>query len=150
MLKFVGSFCLAIFVVAALLAMGVQVHTAFTPEQESLKFHDVELLSAIERVRFADELGESRTRAAPKLPPLQDIPVVEIQREGQGFVQLEVIVDDAGGVSDVRVLGATPAGIYEQQAVDQVRRRRYAPPAVGSERILEIVEFKVPAQNTTR
>jgi TonB family protein len=150
MTRFAGSFCLALLVVAVLLAMGVQVQTALEPEDESLKFHDVELLTAIERARFADELGESRTRTAPKLPPLKDIPAVEIQREVQGFVQLEVIVDASGGVSDIRVLGAAPAGVYEQQAMDQVLKRRYAPAAAGHERILEIVQFRVPAPNTER
>ena len=148
MTRFAGSFCLALLVVAVLLAMGVQVQTALEPERESLKFHDVELLSTIERARFADELGESRTRTAPKLPPLQDIPAVEIQREAQGFVQLEVIVDAVGGVTDVRVLGATPAGVYEQQAIDQLRQRRYAPATAG--RVLEIVEFKIPESNGER
>lgn len=150
MSRFVGSFCLALLVVGVLLAMGVQVHTALEPELESLTFHDVELLSTIERAHYAAELGESRTRAAPKLPPLGDIPAVAIQREAQGFVQLEVIVDADGVVSDIRVLGATPAGVYEQQAIDQVRQRRYAPNAAGSERILEIVEFKVPGPTTER
>lgn len=144
MTRFVGSFCLALIVVALLLAMGVRVQTALESEQPSLKFHDVELLSAVERARFADELGESRTRTAPRLPPLQDIPAVKIQREAQGFVQLEVMVDTTGQVSDVRVLGATPAGVYEQQAIELVRERRYAPAATGRERRLEIVEFKVP------
>lgn len=148
MSRFAGSFCLALLVVGLLLAMGVQVQTRLEPERESLKFHDVELLTAIERANFADELGESRTRTAPKLPPLQDIPAVEIQREAQGFVQLEVIVDTTGSVRDIRVLGATPAGVYEQQAIDQVRQRRYSPADADAERILEIVEFKVPGPST--
>jgi TonB family protein len=145
MLRFLGSFGVALLVVAVMLATGVRVHNALEPEQETLKFHDVELLTAIERVRFADELGESRTRVAPKLPPLKEIPPVEIQRQAQGFVQLEVVIDHAGKVSDVRVLGATPAGIYEDNAIEQVRGKRYPPSATGNDRIVEIVEFKVPA-----
>ena len=144
MLRFLGSFALAVVVVAAMLAVGARVHTALQPEEETLKFHDVELLTAIERARFADELGESRRRSAPQLPPLRDIPPVEIAREVQGFVQLEVAVDAAGNVSDVRVLGANPPGIYEANAVESVRGKRYPPSAQGRDRIVEIVEFKVP------
>lgn len=144
MLRFLGSFGLALVVVAVMLGTGVRIHTALEPEPETLKFHDVELLTAIERARFADELGESGVRVAPKLPPLREIPPVEIQRQVQGFVQLEVVVDRVGKVSEVRVLGATPAGVYEDTAMEQIRGKRYPPSATGNDRIVEIVEFKVP------
>ena len=143
--RFLGSLLLALLVVGGLLAVGLNVYGLFQEEGDEMAFHDVELLSEIERARMAEQLGETPGRRLPKLPPLDQIPAVNLQRNVQGFVQLEVEVDEYGQVMDVRVLGATPAGIYEQQAVEQIRTRKYAPVAAGGEagRRLEIVEFQV-------
>lgn len=106
-------------------------------------FHDVELLSEGDRERYADSLGEPAGRQPLSLPALDEIPPVEISRTATGFVQLEVITRPDGSVADVKVLGATPAGVYEQQAITSVRTRRY-PRSADGERHLELVDFKVP------
>ena len=144
--RLLGSMCLALVVVAVLFALGLNVYGLFQDQEDEMVFHEVELLTAVERARFAEQLGESNRRRAPKLPPLNEIPPVTIERSVQGFVQLEVDVDEAGSVLDVRVLDATPPGVYEQRAIDEVRQRRY-PPAEGAgpDRRLEIIEFSVPA-----
>jgi outer membrane biosynthesis protein TonB len=69
-------------------------------------------------------------------------------------VRLEVHVDAAGNVADVRVIDAVPAGIYEKQAIADVRSRPYEPEIVAGRampsRRLEIVDFTVtPAVSTT-
>lgn len=106
-------------------------------------FHDVELLSERDRERYADSLGESGGRQPMILPELDEIPPVELTRNATGFVQLEVTTRPDGSVAEVKVLGATPPGVYEQQAISSVRARRYPRSAEG-ERHLELVDFKVP------
>lgn len=126
-----------------LLVVGVSMFDRFGPEEVGMVFHDVELLSEGDRERYADSLGEPAGRQPLSLPALDEIPPVEISRTATGFVQLEVITRPDGSVADVKVLGATPAGVYEQQAITSVRTRRY-PRSADGERHLELVDFKVP------
>lgn len=130
-------------VVGVLLVAGVSMFDRFGPEEVGMVFHDVELLSEGDRERYADSLGEPGGRQPLSLPALDEIPPVEIARTATGFVQLEVMTRPDGSVAEVKVLGATPAGVYEQQAISSVRARRYPRSAEG-ERHLELVDFKVP------
>jgi len=49
------------------------------------------------------------------------------ERGIDGWVDLQFLVDTDGAVSDVAIVGAQPAGIFEQAALDAVRRWRYQP-----------------------
>ena len=50
-------------------------------------------------------------------------------RRRSGFVQLEFDVQADGRPRDIRVVGAVPAGYYEEQAIELTAARRFAPPA---------------------
>ena len=54
-------------------------------------------------------------------------PDVARARGIDGWVDLQFVVAIDGAVSDVRGVGAEPAGIFEQAALDSVRRWRYQP-----------------------
>jgi TonB family protein len=54
-------------------------------------------------------------------------PDVARARGIDGWVDLQFVVAIDGAVSDVTVVGAEPAGIFEQAALDSVRRWRYQP-----------------------
>lgn len=63
----------------------------------------------------------SLSTPAPKYP-------AEAQRAGQsGEVQLEFTVGTDGSVSDVRVIKATPARVFDREAIAAVRRWRFQP-----------------------
>ncbi|CAN5201811.1 hypothetical protein BH24PSE2_BH24PSE2_09000 [soil metagenome] len=145
-LRFAGSVVLAAVVVTAMFVIGMHVWGVFDEEEPQWELEELRLLSARERLELAWLLGEER-RVAPPRPTAEEIPrVPPSPRTITGFVQLEVRVAPDGTVAGVDVIGAAPAGVYEQQARDQVRDRRYTPPARGgSERHIEIVEFAVPA-----
>jgi TonB family protein len=49
------------------------------------------------------------------------------ERGIDGWVDLQFLVDTDGAVSDVAIVGAQPAGIFEQAALDAVRHWRYQP-----------------------
>ena len=49
------------------------------------------------------------------------------ERGIDGWVDLQFLVGTDGTVDDVRVVGAEPAGVFEQSALDAVRRWRYQP-----------------------
>lgn len=144
-LRFLASLCVALCVVSVLLWFGLEI-SGFTARQErrALETHAVDLLSDAERRGLRDLLGEGRPGP---LPEPSAIAPIDRPRELRGMVRLEVDVDAAGGVSGIRVIDASPAGIYESQAIVDVRRRKYAPEiqngrAVPSRR-LEIVDFVV-------
>ncbi len=53
----------------------------------------------------------------------------QAMRQGiEGQVTLDFQIDADGGVSDVRVVEATPQGIFEREAISVVRRTRFEPP----------------------
>lgn len=68
----------------------------------------------------------SRTHyVAPQFPD------VARARGIDGWVDLQFVVSIDGAVSDVAVVGAEPAGIFEQAALDAVRHWRYQPVVHG-------------------
>jgi protein TonB len=61
------------------------------------------------------------SRAAPRFPP-------RAQRDGvTGFVVVQIRVGAAGEVTDVRVVDSQPAGVFDDAAIESVRRWTFAP-----------------------
>jgi TonB family protein len=54
-------------------------------------------------------------------------PITARERGVSGWVELQFMVRADGAVSDVTIVGAEPVGIFEQAAVDAVKRWRYKP-----------------------
>lgn len=102
--------------------------------------HPIELLSSFDRARLKDELGLDQRRARPAPAPPKP---VMVPRQISGFVQLEVLVGPDGDVLDAEVLGAVPAGYFEENALEMVRKQRYEPSPLGSYRQTEVVPFSV-------
>ena len=71
---------------------------------------------------FVNASTLKRTRyVAPQFPDIAR------SRGIDGWVDLQFVVGSDGAVSDVTVVGAQPAGIFEQSALDAVRHWRYQP-----------------------
>ena len=71
---------------------------------------------------YVNESTLTRTRyVAPQFPQ------VARQRSIDGWVDLQFLVGIDGAVSDVAVVGAQPAGMFEDAALDAVRHWRYRP-----------------------
>jgi len=146
-LRFVGSLGVAFCIVLAMLWFALEI-SGFADRDESrvLETHDVTLLSESERLDLQELLGEGRyalTRPDTPDPVMAPAP----RTSERGFVRLDVSVDASGSVADVRVIDADPPGIYESQAVAEIRGKRYAPDIVNgvpvASRRLEIVDFTV-------
>lgn len=75
--------------------------------------------ASLERVRYV----------APEYPPSA------LERGIGGWVDLEFTVTANGSTADVTVLGAEPAGVFEQAAIQAVRRWRYRPVERDGERV---------------
>jgi hypothetical protein len=103
---------------------------------------DAELRQAYEESIRPTEKPRVAPEPPPKPPPLPP-------REVRGFVQLEVSLDAEGRVVGARVVGAMPPGRYEEQALADVRMRRYPPIVVDGKAVpgkfAEVVNFQVPA-----
>lgn len=149
-LRFVGSFGVALCVVTAMLWFSLEI-SGFNERQQrrELDAHEVDVLTESEKRDFGELLGESDIGPSPMLAPLAEIPALDLSRDVRGIVQLEVLIDAAGSVSSVRVIDASPAGIYEQQAIAEVQSRSYEPEYVDGRAVatrrLEIVDFQVRA-----
>ncbi|MBV9725641.1 MAG: energy transducer TonB, partial [Gammaproteobacteria bacterium] len=71
---------------------------------------------------YVNAASLTRTRyVAPKFPELARARGID------GWVDLRFVVGTDGAVGDVAVVGAQPAGIFEQAALDAVRHWRYQP-----------------------
>ena len=147
-LRFAASFALALVVVLGMLVIGLRI-SGFMEQGEAraLNLQEVQVLSERERRDFTELLGEGTGSRLSTLLPLEQIPPLKMSREIQGFVQLEVIVAEDGSVRDVRVLNATPAGVYDETAMAQVRSRHYSPDLQDGQpvvtRMLEIIDFSL-------
>jgi TonB family protein len=140
-LRWASSVVVAAVVVAVLLIVGLWAFGAFDRD-EGHHAVDVHILSSSERLDLAKQLGEGDDRRRPVLPPLEDIPPLEIpKRSESGFVQVEVVVDKDGSVIDAEVIRAVPSGVFEDQALEMIRTRGYGPGDAGTR--TEIVDFTV-------
>lgn len=71
---------------------------------------------------FVSASSLTRTRYVPP-----DFPLEARQRAIDGWVDLQFLVNTDGSVGDVKVVGAQPVGVFEQVAIDAVRRWHYQP-----------------------
>lgn len=144
LLRFLFSTAIASAVVLALLVSALWAFGVFDREEEVIYAHPVEVLSQSDRVDVAELVGAPQRKmpARPVERPVE--PLVVPRREVSGFVQIEVEVDEDGRVQRAEVVNALPAGVYEEQALRQVRQRRY-PPRDGGGSYVEVVPFKVAA-----
>ena len=81
--------------------------------------------------------AQENTRRAAEIVPAGSLelahysaptfPVTARQRGVSGWVDIQFVVKSDGLVSDVSITGAEPVGIFEQAAVDAVKKWRYKP-----------------------
>jgi len=149
-------------VAAIALAFGVIAFVMFlwNPPQA---IEEVVYDQMVDDVKVVDLTSDPALRQAVQDSIAGRAPVVEVEnptqrkepsytvppREVKGFVQIEVKLDAQGTVIDAKVVGAIPPGIYEQQALAQVRARRYSPITVEGRavpgKVTEVIDFSVPA-----
>lgn len=87
---------------------------------------DTALVAAqAESERASTYINESTLTRTHYAPP--QFPDLARQRGIDGWVDLQFLVGTDGGVSDVKVVGAQPAGIFEQAALEALRHWHYQP-----------------------
>ena len=82
------------------------------------------------RLSFSNACAGS-TIGAATLPALKTAPPPRYPRAAlargiEGFVEVEFCINEAGKVVDVRVLSASPNGVFEQAVEQALGKRRYA------------------------
>ena len=75
--------------------------------------------------RATEVVPAGNLELAKYVPPV--FPVAARQRGLSGWVDVQLVVKPDGSVSDVIIMGAEPVGVFEQAAVDAVRKWRYKP-----------------------
>jgi len=75
--------------------------------------------------RIVDVIPAATLELARYVPP--KFPVEARERGLSGWVDVLLVIRPDGSVSDVSITGAEPAGLFEQAAVDAVRKWRYKP-----------------------
>lgn len=64
----------------------------------------------------------------------------------EGFVDVSFVVDEKGGVSDIKILKAVPKGIFEKNVIDAVSSWRYAPGELMGRNVKTLVKTQVKFQ----
>ena len=70
-------------------------------------------------------------------------PATALAGEREGRVRLSITILPDGSVTDVQVVSAQPAGLFEQSAVDAVKRWHYAPSAAARLHVYVDVEYQL-------
>jgi TonB family protein len=148
-LRFTFSVGIAAVIVFVLLVVCLWAFGAYDRAAEGPRSQRIDLLSESERLDLAEMLGEETGPQRPKLPELKDIPPLVLPSVPKtGFVQVEVVVDAQGRVTEAEVVGSTHEGAFEEQALAIVRARQYVPrPDGGTDRRTEIVDFTVEGES---
>lgn len=154
-MRFLVSAVLGLSVTVAMLAAALHFYDGRVNQASLRRGIEVTPLPAHHRNDVAEWLRQARGDlpevGADPVARLAPPPRVEVApREISGFVQLSFVVQPDGTPTDIRVFGAVPPGVYDEQAVRSVRERRWDPgyDAAGNpvaRRANEIVEFTVPA-----
>lgn len=148
--RFLASALIAGVLIIAVVGAAIRHFDRPEPDPLLAELQYVDVVSLAENPALAEAIRKEResygdvpSRGAPPPP---DIP----PRQVSGFVHVEYVINPDGTVTNVRVVGAAPAGVYERQAVEQISRGMHAP-AYSEDgeaiprRATEIVEFTVPA-----
>jgi TonB family protein len=160
-MRFIMAFIGGLAITTALLLVGISLFDE-PPSKASLRHGvTVEPLPPGAAVDVAEWLEETRGdlpqrvdgEPVARLPPPP--PVAFARADIRGFVQVRFTVLPDGRASDVRVFGAAPEGYFEDEAVAQVRARRWQPALDDdgepvAREVTEVVEFTVPADAPRR
>lgn len=148
-LRLLGSLGIALCVVVVMLWLALTI-TGYADrgQRARLDTHAVSPISDAERRELGGLLEPRRGPGdTPGPAPLAGAEGYGVPPATRGVVALDVRVDATGAVTDVRVIDASPPGIYESQAVAEVRRRSYEPEVVGGRAVpsrrLETVDFTI-------
>lgn len=148
--RFLASLAVATVVVVTVVALGVRYYHSDDDDQTETMpdLNEVRVISLKDNPELARMIREARDQPADPLREMPE-PVELPEREIQGFVQLEYTVNPDGSVSNVRVVGAAPAGVFEERALERVRNSMHAPAYEDGEpvarRTTEVIEFSVPS-----
>jgi TonB family protein len=102
-----------------------ETHDAGT-DDASISAVEHDMASAQESAKKATEVvSAANLELAKYIAP--SFPTAARQRGLSGWVDVQLLVKSDGSVSDVIITGAEPVGVFEQAAVDAVRKWRYKP-----------------------
>ena len=73
----------------------------------------------------SDLVSASSLKLTHYVPP--QFPMEARQRALSGWVEVQFVVRTDGSVGEVTIVGAQPVGIFEQAAMDAVRKWQYRP-----------------------
>lgn len=147
--RFLAAGVIASVTIVTVVGLGIRYYDQ--PEDDPLppEFEWVDVVDLADNPALAEAIRREREKnGVPENEPPP--PPVLPERMVTGFVHLEYTVNPDGTVSNVRVVGAAPSGVYEERAVAEVSRSMHAPAynddgEAVARRTTEIVEFSVPA-----
>jgi TonB family protein len=102
-----------------------ETHDAGTDEA-SISAVEHDMTTAQDNTKRAAEILPAATLELAKYVP-PTFPVSARERGSSGWVDVQFVVQRDGLVSDVIIIGAEPVGLFEQAAVEAVRKWRYKP-----------------------
>ena len=102
-----------------------ETHDAGT-DDASIAAIEHDMATAQESAKHANEVVSAANLVLARYVP-PTFPDAARRSGMSGWVDVQLLVKPDGSVSDVMITGAEPAGVFEQAAVDAVRKWRYEP-----------------------
>lgn len=93
------------------------------------------------------QVRQTRRPPRPVHRPRPTYPRIARQRAIEGWVSVELTVDESGTPGDIRVLKAEPPNVFDRAAIQAVRRWRFEPATVGGKpvtaRVAQRIDFEL-------
>ena len=109
------------------------------PSQQPLS--QINILLYVDNTYYTAQEVDVHPRALEAIRPIYPEPATASAL--QGWVVLRIKLDETGKVDSVKVADASPAGVFDQSALDAFKQGKFAPAQKSGRAVKSLVEIKV-------
>ena len=109
------------------------------PSQQPLSQINIPL--SVDNTYYTSQEVDVHPRALEAIRPIYPEPATASAL--QGWVVLRIKLDETGKVDSVKVADASPAGVFDQSALDAFKQGKFAPAQKSGRAVKSLVEIKV-------
>lgn len=97
------------------------------PTNESAEITYSVTAATNEKIHFAESFSNYSAMPIAQYQVQAKYPGIAMRREIEGYVDIQFDVNALGKTENINIVGADPEGVFEQAAIDAVKRWRYEP-----------------------
>ncbi|MFA5171439.1 MAG: TonB family protein [Sulfuriferula sp.] len=105
------------------------------------KLPQIDLPLNVDTTYYTAKEVDVHPRALLNIQPIY--PAAAAANNQQGWVVLRIKLDETGKVEEVKVVDATPAGVFDESALEAFRQGKFAPAQKSGRAVKSLMEIKV-------